>query len=335
MATSSFTCQICDSPFPSRNALFRHLRIHEDKEKVKERRTETSECEENSVDSDGASVSQSNLGSQIVIVSEDDWYRVIIKPQGMSTMGKKNGSNEETLTNSDYMLLPNYSKDNVSYKKARPCHRLDSATGGLVVCAKSHDAERYIKIAFMEKDVKKRYRAIVQGRLEPDEGEITLPLSGQESLTLYKVTHYTPSLQYGWITTVDLFPVTGRKHQLRKHLQALGHPILGDRRYSFASTWPKSVKSIGGIDLTGRLFLHSLEVNFPHPEDKHREKILSQPSARCVGTSEEKEEGKDGGMSNVNIRRVEVCIQEPQYYHDFRQWSEKEYEERGHDVKEL
>jgi len=240
-----------------------------------------------------------SLGSQIRIIAEDDWFRVIFKPQGLSTMGGEG----ETLIHSDYMLLPNWKEDNVKNKKAVPCHRLDSATGGLVVCSKQPLAERYIKMAFANKDVTKRYRAIVPGRLEPPEGEITLPLSGQSAISKYKVAEYTRSLQYGWVTTLDLWPVTGRRHQLRKHLQLMGHSILGDTRYSFASSWPRT--TTGSMrDYAGRMFLFSLSVSFPHPEDKHKE--------------------EQGGAA-VEIRRVEVSIDEPEYFEYFRRFSQEEF----------
>jgi len=96
-----------------------------------------------------------------------------------------------------------------------------------VICSKSRKHEVIIKHLFFHRQVKKRYRAIVSGRLEPATGIIDAPIKGKVSKTRYSVVQYTDSIRYGTITTVDLFPITGRKHQLRKHLMSLGHPILG------------------------------------------------------------------------------------------------------------
>ena len=69
---------------------------------------------------------------------------------------------------------------------------------------------------------------MVSGRLESSTGVIDAPIKGKKSVTRYAVVQYTDSLRYGTITTVDLFPITGRQHQLRKHLMSVGHPILGN-----------------------------------------------------------------------------------------------------------
>ena len=139
---------------------------------------------------------------------------------------------------------------NDALSKPRPVHRLDSATGGLLVVAKTHSSEVALKKCFSDKTIRKRYRAIVFGRLEGTaapasaslkslppssselsnhlKGTIDSPISGKESLTHYTVVSYTRcplAKAHGWITTVDLEPVTGRQHQLRRHLKLVGHPI--------------------------------------------------------------------------------------------------------------
>ncbi|MBL0727428.1 RluA family pseudouridine synthase [Piscinibacter sp. HJYY11] len=144
-------------------------------------------------------------------------------------------------------------------------HRLDMATSGLLVFARSKAAQRALGAAFARRDVAKRYVAVVAGEMHDDEGEIDLPLiadwpnrplqkvdnaMGKPSVTRYRVIARQPGR-----TRVALMPVTGRSHQLRVHLQALGHPIVGDGLYA-----PPEVAA-----QSPRLLLHAHTLAFAHP----------------------------------------------------------------------
>jgi 23S rRNA-/tRNA-specific pseudouridylate synthase len=85
------------------------------------------------------------------------------------------------------------------------------------------------------------------------------PVDGKKCVTAYRIVCITPSARHGWITTVDLFPITGRRHQLRKHLKSLGCPIVGDKRYGHQHMWP--------LDRSRYpyLFLWALQMRFPDP----------------------------------------------------------------------
>lgn len=115
-------------------------------------------------------------------------------------------------------------------KRPQEVHRLDADTGGLLICAKSRNALCTLSHAFATRAVKKRYRALVRGKLDGC-GRISFPISGKPSCTEYLAVQHTPSELCGMVTTVDMWPHTGRTHQLRKHLALIGHPILGDVRY--------------------------------------------------------------------------------------------------------
>jgi tRNA pseudouridine32 synthase / 23S rRNA pseudouridine746 synthase len=145
-------------------------------------------------------------------------------------------------------------------------HRLDQATSGLMLFGRGAAAQRALSIAFAERRVGKRYEAIVHGVIGDDAGEIALPLSadwpnrprqqvdaarGKPSLTRWRVLARDVAAQ---TTRVQLEPVTGRSHQLRVHLAAIGHAIVGDTLYA-----PR-------IDAP-RLLLHSCELRLPHPDD--------------------------------------------------------------------
>jgi 23S rRNA-/tRNA-specific pseudouridylate synthase len=186
------------------------------------------------------------------IIFEDPFMAVVVKPQGMPVQGGK-----RTLLRSDLLLpltadsdpdaacyaLPDGTQD-TALRKPRPVHRLDAGTGGLLVLAKTHLAEVKLRQAFAERDCHKTYKALLVGRLvvsashqNGNDDDITgtcdLPVSDQQALTHYRVARHSRSAtsRDGWITLVDLFPHTGRQHQLRKHMKALGYSIWGDRRY--------------------------------------------------------------------------------------------------------
>lgn len=145
-------------------------------------------------------------------------------------------------------------------------HRLDMATSGIMVVALSKQAERELKRQFRDREPKKYYIARVFGHLLQDKGAIELPLicdwpnrpkqkvcfeSGKSALTEYEVLERANDNT----TRVKLIPFTGRSHQLRVHMQALGHPILGDKFYA-----PPEAKA-----LAPRLLLHAQSLTITHP----------------------------------------------------------------------
>ena len=98
-----------------------------------------------------------------------------------------------------------------------PCHRLDYKTAGLLVVARTVSARAGLLTMFAERRIHKGYRALVTGRLD-GEGVIDSPLDGRDSLTRWQAVEHTRSLHVDWFTTVDLQPITGRTHQLRRRM---------------------------------------------------------------------------------------------------------------------
>ncbi|RUO40071.1 RNA pseudouridine synthase [Aliidiomarina taiwanensis] len=148
---------------------------------------------------------------------------------------------------------------------ARIVHRLDMATSGLLLLALHKPAQGHLGKQFEQRQVHKRYEAVVSGELENSEGEVNLPLrcdwpnrpkqmvdplEGKSAQTFYKVLERRPGA-----THVELTPITGRSHQLRVHMLALGHPIQGDRLYG----QPHAVTQ------APRLQLHATTLAFEHP----------------------------------------------------------------------
>ncbi|CAN5250735.1 bifunctional tRNA pseudouridine(32) synthase/23S rRNA pseudouridine(746) synthase RluA [soil metagenome] len=145
-------------------------------------------------------------------------------------------------------------------------HRLDMATSGLMLFARGVDAQRQLSRAFAEREVEKRYIAVVHGHIARDSGEIDLPLiadwpnrpmqkvdaeHGKPSLTRYRVLSGDAVAR---TTRVELQPVTGRAHQLRVHMLAIGHAIVGDALYAPAEMGTQS----------DRLLLHAAFLRFAH-----------------------------------------------------------------------
>lgn len=170
-----------------------------------------------------------------------------------------------------------------AFPDALVVHRLDMATSGLLLFARGLAAQRALSGAFERGDVRKRYQAVVRGRMTPPEargpvqdwegepgwGLIDLPLmadwpqrplqkvdpEGRASRTLWRILAHE-----GDATRVELAPLTGRTHQLRVHLLALGHPILGDALYGDPDTQARSP----------RLLLHASQLEFAHPQSGER-----------------------------------------------------------------
>ena len=162
-------------------------------------------------------------------------------------------------------------------------HRLDMATSGLMLMARGAAAQRALSVAFARREVDKRYVAVVAGLLpaSTDDGwaEIDLPLgadwperprqkvdrrTGKPSLSRYRVlSHDLSQLR----TRVELHPLTGRSHQLRVHMLALGHPILGDNLYA-----PPQVQAG-----SSRLLLHASGLGLLHPASGERVQFACDP----------------------------------------------------------
>ncbi len=157
-----------------------------------------------------------------------------------------------------------------AYPDALIVHRLDMATSGLMLFARGAEMQRRLSMLFAARQVSKRYVAVVAGRLAAPTGqwgEIALPIApdwpnrplqaidlahGKPSLTRWRVLAFDAATQ---TTRLELEPVTGRSHQLRVHLKAIGHPILGDTLYAPAAVQARA----------DRLLLHACSLRFRHP----------------------------------------------------------------------
>ncbi len=160
-----------------------------------------------------------------------------------------------------------------SFGKLHCVHRLDMDTSGIMILARNKKALSHLSKQFQNRSIKKVYQAIVWGVPEPATGEINLPLitdwpnrprqkichdTGKSSQTKYRLLKQIQGKGY-----LAIYPVTGRSHQIRIHLQAIGHPILGCRFYAHQNA----------LNAADRLCLHASEINFEHPIHMKKIKI--------------------------------------------------------------
>lgn len=191
----------------------------------------------------------------IDILYADDAIAVINKPWDMLSVPGKGPEKQDCA----------WRRVQADFPTARVVHRLDYATSGIMVFALTLDAQKQLNRSFQERKTKKRYQAVVTGTVEDLQGSIELPLrcdwenrplqiidheQGKQALT-----HWQKVGVEDGNTRVLLTPVTGRSHQLRVHMQAFGHPILGDRFYASKEAQAASE----------RLLLHAEYLAFEHP----------------------------------------------------------------------
>lgn len=194
------------------------------------------------------------------VLYEDDDCVVIDKPVGLLTHSKGPFNPEPTV---ESWLRSRLDGSAFSGERAGIVHRLDRATSGVLICAKTPEALSWLQKQFAQRKVKKTYAAVVQGTMKEQEAIIDMPIernpkkpqtfrvgsNGKHAVTAYRVV-----AQNSTYSLLELSPTTGRTHQLRVHLEHLGHPILGDTYY--------------GGKAADRLFLHahSLEITLPNRE---------------------------------------------------------------------
>jgi 23S rRNA pseudouridine1911/1915/1917 synthase len=215
------------------------------------------------------------------IVYEDADLAVVNKPAGMIVHAGAGTTDDErnrgTLVNA---LLHHFGQLSSVGGELRPgiVHRLDKATSGLMIVAKSDEAHRRLASQFVRRQVKKKYVALVQGWLKQGRGTISSSISrdrvrrtrmttrrhgGREAITHYSLRRRLDS-QYGKFSLVELRIDTGRTHQIRVHLASLGHPVVGDTLYGARRELQSRQAGNAPLNLS-RNFLHAAALEFQHP----------------------------------------------------------------------
>ena len=193
-------------------------------------------------------------------IYQDEHMLVLNKPSGLLSVPGRGPDKQDCLSKRVQAL----------FEDALVVHRLDQDTSGLLIMARGIEAQRRISKAFETRQVSKRYRAVVAGQPTPDatheqgwsliEGAILLdwpnrPLhiihpEGKPSQSRWRLVEASAEA-----SLIELEPITGRTHQLRVHMQSIGHPMLGDSLYA-----PPDIRA-----MTPRLMLHAQNIALAHP----------------------------------------------------------------------
>ena len=192
------------------------------------------------------------------IIFEDSDLIVVEKKEGLLTV--TTGRESETTA---FLILKNYVKKSSTRNKIYTVHRLDRETSGVILFAKHSDAQHILRDNWHEIVTKRVYVAVVEGKVEKEsdrivswltENEISLKISssrtdngGKEAITNYRVIKSNDEF-----SLLEIELETGRKNQIRVHMESIGHPIVGDRKYGSTTT-------------IGRLALHARVLEFYHP----------------------------------------------------------------------
>lgn len=190
------------------------------------------------------------------VIYEDSQLLVVDKQSGLLSVPGKRPEHKDSV----------YTRVKRVHPEIRVVHRLDMATSGVLLLAKTKAAQSHLNRQFQNRTTRKRYIARVWGKPPAPHGEIELPLScdwpnrprqhmdfftGKPSTTFYRVTDFANGC-----SRVELTPHTGRSHQLRVHMQAIGCPILGDKFYAHSDAFAAAE----------RLLLHAEYLGVTHPQ---------------------------------------------------------------------
>lgn len=225
------------------------------------------------------------------IIFEDAELLVINKPAGITVNRAETTKHESTVQDwsEEHANIiykeptakfgdADFNPKEAFYQRGGIVHRLDKETSGVLVLAKTPESFVALQKQFREREIKKEYIALAHGRISPKEGEISVPVGrlpwnpkrfgvlpgGKESKTLYKVLSYyqNPKTKED-LTLVEMYPQSGRTHQIRVHLKYINHPIFADFLYAGRKTSRDDRK------LLERVFLHAAKITITHPKSRN------------------------------------------------------------------
>jgi tRNA pseudouridine32 synthase/23S rRNA pseudouridine746 synthase len=181
-------------------------------------------------------------------------YSVWFKPASLMAQGTDRGDHCSLLRRAELYFHPR--------RQVFLVHRLDRETAGLMLIA--HDSQTAARLSslFRENRIKKHYRVRVSGALKERRGEIDLPLDGKRALTRYSIVDYDATTR---VTTLDVIIDTGRRHQIRRHLAMVDHPVIGDPKYGSGNKNREGLQ-LAAVGLSFRCPLSGKERDYAVPD---------------------------------------------------------------------
>jgi 23S rRNA pseudouridine955/2504/2580 synthase len=214
--------------------------------------------------------------AKLRILLEDDWVMAVDKPSGLA-VHTGSGFTGGTLVDLVRAYLGPKAERNGFF--ASPAHRLDRETSGVIFVAKRRPAMVHFTDVFTHGGARKQYLTLAKGSFPRTEGRIDLPLSEHQQTADSKArrgvnmqeagTRWRVLRQGGEAALLEVTLETGRTHQIRRHLAAIGHPVAGDRKYGDFG-FNRDARTRWGLK---RLFLHAERLEVPHPETGARVRV--------------------------------------------------------------
>ena len=195
---------------------------------------------------------------RLPVLYQDEWLIAVHKPSGLVVHASEDAPMRDTAIRR---------LRSQTGRKVFPCHRLDRPTSGLLLFAFSGQLARPVFEAFERREIRKSYWVLCRGFLGADQGELDRPIDGRSALTRFAslreylvpvgVGRY-PSARY---SLVEARPVSGRRHQIRRHLKHLGHPVVGDSQHGDLEH-NRFFRRFFGFE---KMFLASRSLQLTHP----------------------------------------------------------------------
>lgn len=225
----------------------------------------------------------------ISIIYQDDFILVVDKPAGI-VVNRAESVKGQTLEDwaQEYLGNANFQDQESDFGSRKGIvHRLDKDTSGIIIIAKNEDSFKQLQSQFKNRTVKKTYIALVHNRVTPGQGSIEAPIarqpwnrlrfgivpSGKPAKTNYKLLAYYQKREKGKIeefSLVEIYPLTGRTHQIRVHFKYINYPLVGDSAYAGRKT------SRADLIWAPRILLHAQKLKLNHPDNSKELEFISK-----------------------------------------------------------